>query len=207
MTRYYLAKKYLFTYLCPLERIIGTCDIWDIDYNTDNWEPGFMQGWAWVNFHLYNICHLGVVRLLMSYKGIRGILRKVYLYDVDMLPDMPLYRLPWDYESQTLFEFHLIACWNKYILFFRLEYIDVWPCYVPVFTFEIWPSWVWSALPSACSEGSWFSPWWYRGSLLLESFQQKAACFRRDFEELAFGELSESLSDQQITLDPTGSKH
>ena len=39
---------YLPTYLCtsireqPIGAIIGTCDIWDTDYNTDNWEPGFM---------------------------------------------------------------------------------------------------------------------------------------------------------------------
>ena len=39
---------YLPTYLCTSIReqligaIIGTCDIWDTDYNTDNWEPGFM---------------------------------------------------------------------------------------------------------------------------------------------------------------------
>ena len=26
----------------PKGAIIGTCDIWDTDYNTDNWEPGFM---------------------------------------------------------------------------------------------------------------------------------------------------------------------
>ena len=37
-------------------------------------------------------------------------------------------------------------------------------------------------------------------SLLSESFRR--AWFKR-----AFGELSENLSDQQITLDPTGSKH
>ena len=39
---------YLPTYLCtsireqPIGAIIGTCDIWDTDYITDNWEPGFM---------------------------------------------------------------------------------------------------------------------------------------------------------------------
>ena len=39
---------YLPTYLCtsirehPKGAIIGTCDIWDTDYNTDNWEPGLM---------------------------------------------------------------------------------------------------------------------------------------------------------------------
>ena len=26
----------------PKGAIIGTCDIWDTDYNTDNWEPEFM---------------------------------------------------------------------------------------------------------------------------------------------------------------------
>ena len=26
----------------PKGAIIGTCDIWDTDYNTDNWEPGCM---------------------------------------------------------------------------------------------------------------------------------------------------------------------
>ena len=26
----------------PKGAIIGTCDIWDTDHNTDNWEPGFM---------------------------------------------------------------------------------------------------------------------------------------------------------------------
>ena len=38
---------YLPTYVPPLDNtlkgaIIETCDIWDTDYNTDNWEPGFM---------------------------------------------------------------------------------------------------------------------------------------------------------------------
>ena len=56
MRRHDLTKKYLPTYipthlptyLCtsireqPKGAIIGTCDIWDTDNNTDNWEPGFM---------------------------------------------------------------------------------------------------------------------------------------------------------------------
>ena len=39
-------STYLHTYISirehPKGAIIGTCDIWDTDYNTDNWEPGFM---------------------------------------------------------------------------------------------------------------------------------------------------------------------
>ena len=26
----------------PIRAIIETCDIWDTDYNSDNWEPEFM---------------------------------------------------------------------------------------------------------------------------------------------------------------------
>ena len=29
-------------FLHPKGATIGTCDIWDTDYNTDNWEPGLM---------------------------------------------------------------------------------------------------------------------------------------------------------------------
>ena len=68
MKRHDLTKKYLPTYipthlptwlptyLCtsirehPKGAIIGTCDIWDTDYNTDNWEPGFMT--IFVNLQL-----------------------------------------------------------------------------------------------------------------------------------------------------------
>ena len=31
-----------FTVLTIEKTILETCDIWDTDYNTDNWEPGFM---------------------------------------------------------------------------------------------------------------------------------------------------------------------
>ena len=40
------------TYLCisirehPKGAIIGTCDIWDTDYNADNWEPEFMTNFV-----------------------------------------------------------------------------------------------------------------------------------------------------------------
>ena len=48
MGRHNLTEKDLPTYLCtsirehPKGAIIGICDIWDTDYNTDNWEPGLM---------------------------------------------------------------------------------------------------------------------------------------------------------------------
>ena len=41
----------------PLGAITGTCDIWDTDYNTNNWEPGFMtifvtrQLWVHLRVH------------------------------------------------------------------------------------------------------------------------------------------------------------
>ena len=40
-------STYLHTYISirehPKGAIIGTCDIWDTDYNTNNWVPGFMK--------------------------------------------------------------------------------------------------------------------------------------------------------------------
>ena len=71
-------QLFLRFFLHPKGAIIGTCDIWDTDYNTDNWEPGFMT--IFVTFQLIvTLCTIKVFLTITSYLVIKGFLDITYL--------------------------------------------------------------------------------------------------------------------------------